>query len=319
MPQKGFSYRVYILGNKEFFEMKSGIKYSKLEFPLFDSLFSFLYLDVMDFIGEFSDCAKQIEVMCREKDFTYANKMNSFLRGMSRLHPYFEITRLVWEGRFYEAREQGFINVSDLLPKKELMHIPSTIAQRQKQITWLLETALDLDSRRGDMQGQLLKYFKRYQDELLRKFPFHKLNINFEIVENKAFAEVLYPENIYDIVDFFLRECIKREQPIRRCKNCQKYFAIHGRTDTEYCSRPIDDLGRTCRDLGASYVWERKKKEDEVFRVYRREYKKRFAWIKAKKIDADEFYAWSERAREKKAKCDRGEISLEEFKEWLKR
>ena len=163
MPQKGFSYRVYILGNKEFFEMKSGIKYSKLEFPLFDSLFSFLYLDVMDFIGEFSDCAKQIEVMCREKDFTYANKMNSFLRGMSRLHPYFEITRLVWEGRFYEAREQGFINVSDLLPKKELMHIPSTIAQRQKQITWLLKTALDLDSRRGDMQGQLLKYFKRYE------------------------------------------------------------------------------------------------------------------------------------------------------------
>ena len=60
MPQKGFSYRVYILGNKEFFEMKSGIKYSKLEFPLFDSLFSFLYLDVMDFIGEFSRSAKQI-------------------------------------------------------------------------------------------------------------------------------------------------------------------------------------------------------------------------------------------------------------------
>ena len=52
-------------------------------------------------------------------------------------------------------------------------------------------------------------------------------------LENEAFAEELYPETLYDIVDFLLRECIKREQPIRKCKNCQKYFAIHGRTDTE--------------------------------------------------------------------------------------
>lgn len=136
---------------------------------------------------------------------------------MSRLHPFFKITLFIWEERFCEAREQGFINVSGLLPKKELTHIPSTIAQRQKQITWLLETALDLDSRKGDMQGQLLKHFKRYQDETLRKFPFHKLEVDFEIVENKAFVEVLYPETLYDIVGYFLRECVRREQPIQKC------------------------------------------------------------------------------------------------------
>ena len=150
-------------------------------------------------------------------------------------------------------------------------------------------------------------------------FHFDKLKIKCEVVEDKAFTDAPYPESVYDVVDYILRECIKKEQPIRKCNNCKKYFAIRGRTDTEYCFRAIDDMGRTCRDLGASYLWERKKKDDEVFKVYRREYKKRFAWIKSKKISQEDFYAWSEKARQQKELCDRGEITLEELKDCLKR
>lgn len=69
--------------------------------------------------------------------------------------------------------------------------------------------------------------------------------------------------------------------------------------------------------MGAINVWTEKRKDDEVFKVYRREYKKRFGWIKAGKIQQDAFYAWSEKAREEKAKCDSGEISLQEFCSWL--
>ena len=139
------------------------------------------------------------------------------------------------------------------------------------------------------------------------------------VVEDKAFTDVLYPESIYDVVDYILRECVKKEQPVRKCKNCHKYFAIRGRTDTEYCSRVIDGIGRTCRDLGASYLWEEKKKNDEVFKVYRREYKKRFAWIKSGKISQEKFYSWSEEARQQKELCDKGIITLDEFRDWLKK
>lgn len=55
-----------------------------------------------------------------------------------------------------------------------------------------------------------------------------------------------------------------------------------------------------------------------MFKVYRREYKKRFAWIRAGKITKDEFYAWSENAREKKVECEAGNISLDEFSCWLR-
>ncbi len=43
-----------------------------------------------------------------------------------------------------------------------------------------------------------------------------------------------------------------------------------------------------------------------------------FAWIKAGRVTAEEFYAWSEKAREKKAECDGRKITLEEYQQWLK-
>lgn len=87
---------------------------------------------------------------------------------------------------------------------------------------------------------------------------------------------------------------------------------------TEYCGRVADERGRTCREVGAINTWTRSKRDDEVFKVYRREYKKRFAWIKAGRITDEAFYAWSEKAREEKKKCDRDIISLAEFQQWLK-
>ena len=51
---------------------------------------------------------------------------------------------------------------------------------------------------------------------------------------------------------------------------------------------------------------------------YRREYKRRFAWINAGKISKDDFYGWSKLAREKKKECDSGTISREAFAEWLR-
>lgn len=54
-----------------------------------------------------------------------------------------------------------------------------------------------------------------------------------------------------------------------------------------------------------------------MFKAYRREYKKRFAWIRSGLLAQEEFYAWSEKAREKKAECEEGKISFDEFTRWM--
>lgn len=41
-------------------------------------------------------------------------------------------------------------------------------------------------------------------------------------------------------------------------------------------------------------------------------------FAQAGRITDEAFYAWSEKAREEKKKCDRDIISLAEFQQWLK-
>ena len=142
--------------------------------------------------------------------------------------------------------------------------------------------------------------------------------MSFEVIDHKVFAEVLYPRDIYDLIDFHVRECVKREVRMRVCKNCLRYFAVTGKASTEYCGRVCDSKGRTCREMGAINTWTQRKQGDDVFKEYRREYKKRFARINAGKLTKSAFYAWSEETRKKKEDCDSGAITPEEFSRWLK-
>ena len=59
--------------------------------------------------------------------------------------------------------------------------------------------------------------------------------------------------------------------------------------------------------------------QDELLKIYRREYKRRFAWIRAGKISQADFSVWSKEAQKEKEKCETGEVSQAEFVRWLKR
>lgn len=181
----------------------------------------------------------------------------------------------------------------------------------------LFRTVLDIDGAGLSVAEKMTRYYgqagKGGSD---RPFCFETLSTRFELAESDIFTEVLRPQTVRDLVGFHLKECIRREMKARICKNCGRYFIIRGRTSARYCDWAIDG-GRPCREIGAPRVWEMRKKGEPLFVLYRREYKKRFAWIKAGKLTQEAFYAWSERAREKKAECEAGVITTEEFKLWL--
>ena len=58
--------------------------------------------------------------------------------------------------------------------------------------------------------------------------------------------------------------------------------------------------------------------QDELLKIYRREYKRRFSWIRAGKISQETFSAESKEAQKEKEKCKSGKISQKEFTQWLK-
>ena len=76
---------------------------------------------------------------------------------------------------------------------------------------------------------------------------------------------------------------------------------------------------RTCKAVGAMRQYLQSHAQDELLKNYRREYKRRFAWIRAGKISQETFSAWSKEAQSEKEKCETGEISQTEFAKWLKR
>lgn len=313
-----YTYKVWIADGREHFEYGNG-QTKKKDFPFGESLMKLLYWDVWSWGELFEGMGKSLMKLYESNEQRYADEVVSALNTVAKKHIYFELLRLDWQERLEKAKAQDYKDIMDLLPRKKLTQLPSNIHTMQEQIKTLFAQVLDLDaSGKEPVQKKMVDYYNAKGGDTLNTFQFQPQPMSFEVIDRKTFTEVLYPKDIYDIIDYFVRECVKREQPIRVCKNCGRYFAVSGRINTEYCDRPIDDKGRTCKDMGAINVWTEKRKDDEVFKVYRREYKKRFGWIKAGKIEQDAFYAWSEKAREKKAKCDAGEISLQEFSEWLK-
>ena len=292
---------------------------TKKDFPFPESLLRLLYLDIWAYDGQIKQFDKLLMELYRTREESCARQLLPLLDELAELHIYFQQLRLDWRVRLKEARRRNYENILDLLPHKEITHIPSNIHAIQNQVLGLIQKALDIDGRKGSLEQKLADYYAQGEREPLKVFHFHPQLMDFERVEGQKFVEVLCPRNIYDLIDFSVRECIKREVKMRVCKNCGHWFALTGRTNAEYCEVTRDSKGRTCKEIGAIALWNKNKSGDEIFKIYRREYKKRFAWIKAKRIDPAVFYEWSAKAREKKDACERGELTPEEFQAWLKR
>ena len=148
-------------------------------------------------------------------------------------------------------------------------------------------------------------------------FRFEPTPITLGVIRGGDCGEILCPNTIRDLIDFSIRECVRREIPVRRCRSCGRYFPITGRITAEYCSRPSPS-GKLCRSTAPVRKWAESRRSDQVFQEYRREYKRRFAWIKAGKLTEEQFAAWHKAAKARKKDCDREIISLDEFKSWLK-
>lgn len=158
-------------------------------------------------------------------------------------------------------------------------------------------------------------FFDQPHDTAL--FHFEPIPASFGVIRNGDCGEILCPNTIRDLIDFSLRECVRREIPVRRCRSCGRYFPITGRVTAEYCRRPSVS-GKLCRSTAPVRKWAESRRSDQVFQEYRREYKRRFAWIKAGKITEEQFAAWHKAAKARKKDCDQEIISLDEFKTWLK-
>ena len=236
--------------------------------------------------------------------------MMQLLGELGEKHVYFKLLYLRWFWRkASESIESGMT--------KELRQLPEQLSLYQKQAQKFVENILDVDRVDRDVQKNVRANYVFDQPRDAELFCFKPIPASFGPVDKDTCGTILYPNAIRDMIDFSLRDCVEKNIPLRRCRNCGRYFPIIGRITAEYCSRP-QPSGKLCRNIAPVQKWAKNSKKDLVFSEYRREYKRHFAWIKAGKISEEDFAAWAKQAKAKKKECDSERISLDEFKEWLK-
>ena len=315
-----YSFKVYISDGKEYFEYGNGQETTKKSFAFSQSLMDILYLDIWSHSELFERMGKALYSLYSVKDPKLVEEIKGDLNTLSKVHIYFEFLCLEWLDKLEQAEKQNFQDVLNLLPRKQLTHIPMNISTIQRQLMALWNHVLDILSLDEPMQKKMADYYSSKRDRRPNSpgvFEFEPLRMSFETVDSMTFTEVLYPKSIYDIIDFFVRECIQQEVRFRVCKHCNQFFALTGHANTEYCDRPFDSEGHTCKEMGALRIWEKKKADTPALKAYSKAYKKRFAWIKYGKISKGAFYEWSDEARKKRELCIKGSLTLEEFRAWL--
>ena len=314
--------KMYFSEGREIFQYDSlgmqGVPDAQKEFPFLESLLSFQELDCTEVTPMLQSITDNWSRFVREDDKEALVNSMKKLGGLASVHIYFQ---LLYVHCYYRQTAMFIQNDRDSAENAqildELRQLPERLPRYQQQIQRFFELVLDVDSAGREPQAQAARNYTYDMPKDPGLFCFRPIPLSFEPVEPGRCSPVLYPLHISDMIDYSLRSCVERGITVRRCKNCGRWFPQTGRVSAEYCERPVASGQQTCREAGAFQQWTKKQSDDPVFKAYRKEYKKRFAWIKAGRITDEQFYAWSEQAREMKKKCDREVITLEEFKDWL--
>ena len=315
--------KMYFSEGREIFQYDSlgmqGVPDVQKEFPFLESLLAFQELDCAEVTPILQSITDNWSRFIAEDDRDALENVKRKLWRLASIHIYFRLLYVHCRYRqsaMYIQNDRGSAEDAQILD--ELRQLPEQLPLYQQQIQRFFELVLNVDSAGREPQAQAAKNYFHDSPKDPDLFCFHPISLSFEPVEPGRCSPVLYSSSIRDMIDYSLRSCVERNITVRRCKNCGRWFPQTGRVSAEYCERPVPKGQQRCRDIGALKQWTLRQANNDAFKAYRKEYKRRFAWIKAGRITDQQFYDWSERARAEKDKCEQGLISQKELEVWLK-
>ena len=107
--------------------------------------------------------------------------------------------------------------------------------------------------------------------------------------------------------------------PIKKCQNCGKYFIPIKKTDEIYCDYPKPS-GKTCREQGASILYNKRLQENSAYSEYRKMYLQKFNYAKRNKENMTiqkDFENWKKEAKDIFNKLKKNQVSEDEVYKWL--
>ena len=149
---------------------------------------------------------------------------------------------------------------------------------------------------------------------------------NFYTSKNKEYIIKNIPyafesNKYFDILFISFKQLISAKEKIRvqACENCGKYFIPQTAHDTKYCNSLFNGK-KTCKQIGIDKTYNERLKTDAILKAYRSRYQSlsHSASTCSKKSKAYKMYEkYKKEGPVIKKKYKTGQISGEEFKEWI--
>ena len=236
---------------------------------------------------------------------------------------------------FYETYEPIFIGIKRKL--KELQYL------MKRCIDYMYNLNNNLDYTKYSpfekyltyaIKNNLFRYSTNIDVCYFQQFAHNTLNIVVESITPKIVRE--YLENgIIDVNDSpvfhtsylsnilyvsLLEIASNKDIKIKTCKNCDKYFIPIKNTE-KYCDIAYYQNEQTCKIIGATNSYTKKRRSVEGIKFYRNNYQRRL--MQAKRSNDEQvklaFENWKQLAKSKIKEFNNNVISEDELLEWMKR
>ncbi len=191
--------------------------------------------------------------------------------------------------------------------------IRDDLAVIQRQYTWFLDSFYEgapFEKKKGQRKEPLAermiqKFLEPYVSGVSLggspEVDAPQVNIQFAVLDMAGCKPELVEKMYFDrLIDFvyveFMRGLQKGFIP-KRCANCGKWFLQAPGASYSYCTNvaPGEEKA-TCREIGAKSSFREKVRNNEIWKVHQRAYKKYFARTRKGKMSRAEFEKWSRRA-----------------------
>ena len=209
--------------------------------------------------------------------------------------------------------------VSDLYTDSRLLQFlfeaAEDISLIQERYVWFLTNALQEETehrKRGQRKTPLAdRIVKNYMEAFVsgkslgsdRHVDAPNVQVQYAVVETKEggaeIVEKIYFDRLSDFVYVELLKGLQKGFLPKRCPNCGKWFLQEPGTDFTYCGNPSpQDPEKLCRDIGSINNFRNKAKNNEIWSIHQRAYRKYYARMMKKKMTRAEFFEWAETAAE---------------------
>lgn len=180
-----------------------------------ESLLSFLYLDVEQMRPAFQRLSEGVCRVIAEKSREESEQVYQFFCGLTRYHIYFELLRLDWKYRLDRAWYTGYEFPQNFLQVEYLDEVLDKIQMLQRQVLDLLTQIWITDTSERSVGEKLTACYLEVEQAGKELFHFLPQRMSYEMLYRETFAEILCPDTVYDLVDYHLRECLKRKIKMR--------------------------------------------------------------------------------------------------------